>query len=90
MKYLKNKKYNLNYHLKAFSKLIDFTHHSISNIVISFIDLYKNVKKNNEKIFKNRNFLPKEIDILAKEFKNITDKYNLNIFTCCKKDELLR
>ena len=34
--------------------------------------------------------MPKEIDILAKEFKNITDKYNLNIFTCCKKDELLR
>ena len=34
--------------------------------------------------------MPKEIYILAKEFKNITDKYNLNIFTCCKKDELLR
>lgn len=54
MKYLKNKKYNLNYYLKAFSKLIDFTHHSISNIEISFSDLYTNVKKNNEKIFKNR------------------------------------
>lgn len=48
------------------------------------------LRKIMKKYLRIEDILPKEIDILVKEFKNITDKYNLNIFTCGEKDELLR
>ena len=86
---LKNKKYNLSYHLKAFNKLINLIYDSITNVVISFMDLYKNTYKNNEKYLRLEDFSNKEIEILAKEFKKITSNFNIKIFTCGEKNELL-
>jgi len=39
-------KYNLEYHIKAFEKICTILEGYVSNIIISFIDDYKNVRKN--------------------------------------------
>ena len=39
-------KYNLGYHLKSFQRLCELLDGYTSHIIISFIDLYKNVKNN--------------------------------------------
>jgi len=43
-----SKKYNLEYHIKAFGKMCTLLNGYVKNIIISFIDDYKNVRKNKD------------------------------------------
>ena len=56
-----NDKYTVDYHIKAIKKLAEELEGYIEKIIISFIDDYKNVRKN-ERILNYREF--KEIDYL--------------------------
>ena len=76
-----NEKYNLNYHIEKFeyiaSKLNGYTNIS----VFGFLDLY-------DKLIKNKPFLKDAEDgikiIIAKEFKKIASKYNMELRLCSK------
>ena len=81
---LKNNKYNINYHLKAFNKVTSLLKGYSSNIVISFIDKYKNVL-NNMKYLKLIEFNDDELNLLAKSFSEIAKDNEFNIFTCGEK-----
>lgn len=41
-----SKKYNINYHIKAFEKMCQLLEGYVNKIIVSFIDDYKNVRKN--------------------------------------------
>ena len=48
-------KYNIEYHIKAFNKLCSMLNGYVKHIIVSFIDDYKNVRKNNN-ILKIKSF----------------------------------
>lgn len=85
---LKSKKYTINYHLKAFNKLCSLLNGYVSNIVISFIDIYKNVK-NNSKVLNLVDIKENEYDLLAKNFYETSNKFNMKIFTCGEERKFL-
>ncbi len=78
---LLNDRYTTDYHIKAFNKLINELNGYIGNIVISFIDDYKNVR-NNSKFLKLKPITDKDIDYLGYHFGKIANENNINIFTC--------
>ena len=85
---LLNDYYNIYYHEKALEKLLIELKDSISSVIISFIDEYKNTKKNYNylKYHKPSDF---EYSYLANVFNKFEEKYNIPIQTCLE-DELLK
>lgn len=84
----KSKRYTIDYHIKAFNKLITSLNGYVGNIVISFIDLYKNVL-HNKRILKLEEINDDDLNKLASEFGKIAKENNINIFTCGEKMKLL-
>lgn len=74
-------KYNINYHIKAFDKLCKLLKGHVKHIIISFIDEYKNVKKNS-KVLNIKTFNENDFQIIGKNFANIAKKNNMSIQTC--------
>ena len=85
---LKNKKYTIAYHLMAFSKLCELLNGYVSYVVISFIDIYKNVKHNSH-VLNLCDINEDEYDLLARVFYNIANKNGMEIFTCGEKKKFL-
>ena len=84
----KSKRYTIDYHIKAFNKLVTSLNGYVGNIVISFIDLYKNVL-HNKRILKLEEINDDDLNKLASEFGKIAKENNINIFTCGEKMKLL-
>lgn len=84
---LLNEKYTIDYHIKAFEKLCIKLNSKVNKIIISFIDLYKNVK-NNASILKLEEIDDKKIKLLADNFGKIARKYNIKIQTCYEEVDL--
>lgn len=84
----KSKRYTIDYHIKAFNKLVTSLNEYVGNIVISFIDLYKNVL-HNKRILKLEEINDDDLNKLASEFGKIAKENNINIFTCGEKMKLL-
>ena len=84
---LKNKRYTIAFHLKAFNKLLPLIKDSTENIVISFVDYYKNTIKNND--FLNlESFSTSDYKLIGENFSKIAHLYKINIFTCGEKENL--
>lgn len=84
----KSKRYTIDYHIKAFNKLVTSLNGYVGNIVISFIDLYKNVL-HNKRILKLEEINDDDLNKLASEFGKIGKENNINIFTCGEKMKFL-
>lgn len=84
----KSKRYTIDYHIKAFNKLVTSLNGYVGNIVISFIDLYKNVFYN-KRILKLEEINDDDLNKLASEFGKIAKENNINIFTCGEKMKFL-
>ena len=84
----KSKRYTIDHHIKAFNKLVTSLNGYVGNIVISFIDLYKNVL-HNKRILKLEEINDDDLNKLATEFGKIAKENNINIFTCGEKMKLL-
>jgi len=78
-----SKKYNIQYHIKAFDKLCTLLEGYVKHIIISFIDDYKNVRRNMN-IIKSRNFTENDYKEIGINFSNIACKHNMIIQTCCE------
>ena len=85
---LKSKEYTISYHIKAFKKLASEISGSADNVVISFIDLYKNVLNNNDKYLHLEKFKEEDYKLIGEEFFKIASENNLKIFTCGEKEDL--
>lgn len=80
-------RYDIAYHVRAFTKLVETLHDCCERIIISFVDLYRNTKANAQKI----GLLPlREADMIAiaKHFGPIAAKYQLPLQTCAEAIDL--
>ena len=83
-----NDKYNLEYHIKAFDKLCNILDGYINKVLISFIDDYKNVRKNYN-ILKYKTFTDKDYEMIGKSFSNSAKKHNMVVHTCAEVNNLV-
>ena len=84
---LLNDKYNLDYHVKAFDKLCGLLAGYTDKILISFIDDYKNVRKN-YKILKYREFTENDYKTIGTSFSESARKHNIVVHTCAEERDL--
>lgn len=84
----KSEKYTISYHIKAFEKLAKEIKGYTSNIVISFIDLYKNVIKNDAKFIHIQKFSEEDYKEIGENFSRIARENNVNVFTCGEANNL--
>ena len=80
-------KYNSKYHVKALNKLCNLLDGYISKVIISFIDDYKNVRKNYKDIC-FRDFVEEDYKTIGTEFSKIAKEKNITIHTCFEKRTL--
>ena len=83
----KNDKYNLDYHISAFKKICELLDGYVTKIIVSFIDDYKNVRKNMN-VLRIKNFTNNEIKTLALSFSNIAALHNMTVQTCSEYNNL--
>lgn len=80
--------YTIDYHIKAIEGLMIELKDSIEEITFSFLDIYKNVRKNykdiNPKVLKDDDYI-----LLSKRFKELSNKYGIKLKTCFE-DEVLK
>lgn len=74
-------KYNVEYHMKAFDKLCSLLNGYVKQFIVSFIDDYKNVRKN-ERILNYREFTEKDYEIIGKSFSSSASKNKMTVQTC--------
>ncbi len=81
-------KYSLEYHKKAFKRLCTLLNGYIEKIIISFIDDYKNVRKN-KKILNIKPFTTEDYKEIGISFSQIASSNNLTVQTCYEENNLV-
>lgn len=76
-----SEKYNIGYHIKAFDKLCGLLNGYVHKIIVSFIDDYKNVRKN-EKTLNFKPFTERDYELIGKNFSESAKKNNMTVQTC--------
>jgi len=76
-----NEIYTIEYHLKAFNKICSLLDGYVSKIIISFVDDYKNVRKNMN-VLRIKNFREEDFKIIGEEFSKIASFHNMTVQTC--------
>ena len=76
-----SEKYNIDYHIKAFDKLCWLLNGYLRKIIVSFIDDYKNVRKN-EKTLNFKPFTERDYELIGKNFSESAKKNNMTVQTC--------
>lgn len=74
-------KYNVDYHIKAFDRMCSLLEGYVKQIIVSFIDDYKNVRKN-EKTLKFRAFTESDYKKIGTSFSESVKKYGMTVQTC--------
>lgn len=80
-------KYNISYHIKAFERMCFLVKGYVNIIIISFIDDYKNVRKNSN-ILNYRAFTENDYKEIGINFSDIANKYNMSVQTCFEERNL--
>lgn len=81
-------KYTTEYHIKAFKRLCSLLNGSVNKIIVSFIDDYKNVRKN-EKSLKYRPFTENDYKVIGEKFSKIAKENNMTVQTCFEERNLM-
>ena len=81
-------RYNIDYHKKAFSKICSLLDGYVRHIIISFIDDYKNVRKN-EKTLNFRKFTENDYKEIGTFFSEIAKIHNITVQTCSEDKNLI-
>lgn len=77
-------RYPVEYHLRAFEKLCSLVEGCVESISISFLDDYKNVRKNAHELAFHQP-TPEELEAIGKGFAKSAARHHLEVFTCCEK-----
>lgn len=85
---LLNEKYNITYHQKALEKMCRLLEGYVSKIIVSFLDDYKNVRKN-KNILKAKELTKEDFKKIGLSFSKIVQKYNMTIQTCFEEETLI-
>ena len=81
-------KYNVEYHKKVFDKMCFLLNGYVRHIIVSFIDNYKNVRKN-ENILKFRTIKEEDYREIGLSFSKSAKKYNMTVQTCSEVNNLV-
>lgn len=81
-------RYNLEYHKKAFEKMCSLLDGYVKQIIVSFIDDYKNVRKNKQ-ILDIKPFTDNDYKEIGISFSNSAKKYNMTVQTCFEEKNLI-
>lgn len=76
-----SEKYNIEYHKKAFDKMCSLLEGHAKHIIVSFIDDYKNVRRN-EKTLNYREFTEDDYKEIGTNFSNSAKKHGMTVQTC--------
>ncbi len=82
-----SEKYTIEYHIKAFDKLCKLLNGHVEKIIVSFIDNYQNVRKN-EKILNFREFTENDYKLIGENFSKSAKENNLTVQTCFENRDL--
>lgn len=82
-----NNIYSIEYHIKAFERICFLLNGYVKHIIVSFIDIYKNVT-NNMKVLKLSELKEKDYEIIGLSFSKSATKYNITVQTCFEKQDL--
>lgn len=83
-----NDKYTVDYHIKAIKKLAEELEGYIEKIIISFIDDYKNVRKN-ERVLNYLEFREIDYKTLGESISRECHKHHIRVHTCFEKRNLV-
>lgn len=83
-----SEKYNIKYHIKAFDKLCNLLDGYVENFIISFLDDYKNVRKNAH-IIQYREFNEGDFRSIGENFSKIAKSHNMTVQTCFEERNLV-
>lgn len=84
---IKNNKYTIEYHKKAFEKLCRLLNGYVKNIIVSFVDNYKNVERNND-VLNLMEFTDEDYKEIGTFFSNIANLNNMTVQTCFEERNL--
>ncbi len=85
---LLNDKYTIKYHINSFNNMCTLLDGYVKNIIVSFIDDYKNVRKNNS-ILKIKELNKNDYEQIGSNFYLSASKHNMTIRTCAEENRLL-
>lgn len=81
-------KYNVEYHIKAFDRLCSLLDGYVKQIIVSFIDNYKNVRKN-ERTLNFREFTEDDYQRIGTSFSKSANKHGMSAQTCFEERNLV-
>ncbi len=81
-------KYDINYHKKVFERMCSLLDGYVHHIIVSFIDDYKNVRKN-EKTLNYRAFTEDDYKEIGISFSESASKYGMLVQTCFEERNLV-
>lgn len=81
-------KYTLEYHVRVFNRMCQILNGYVSNILISFMDNYKNVR-NNKDVLRYRELDENDYREIGLSFSEIARRYDIKIYTCSEEHKLL-
>ena len=81
-------RYTLDYHIKAFKRLCSLLDGYVKHIIVSFIDDYKNVRKNIG-VLRVKPFDFEDYKTIGIAFSSIANSYNMTVQTCFEKENLV-
>lgn len=82
-----SKKYNIEYHKKAFEKLCSLLDGYVNHIIVSFIDDYKNVRKN-QNILQMKDFTELDYQEIGTSFSRSAKNHGMSVQTCFEERNL--
>lgn len=83
-----NDKYTIGYHIKAFENMCKLLNGYVKNIIVSFVDNYKNVRKNMEYL-KLKEFTSDDYKEIGINFSESARKYGMTVQTCFEENNLV-
>lgn len=83
-----NDTYTVSYHIRAFSRLCELLEGYVSHIIISFIDIYKNVE-NNARILRLQEIKEEDYRRIGESFSEIGKKHGITLQTCCEEQDFI-
>ena len=83
-----SQKYSLDYHIRAFTKLCNLLNGYVNKIIISFLDNYKNVQKN-QCVIKSVSLKESDYEAIGRNFSKIARKNDMTVQTCFEEHNLV-
>lgn len=84
---LLNDRYTTLYHKKAFAHLMDLCGDQVRYVVTSFVDVYKNTRRNMN-VLRLNEFSEQDYQTIGQSFSSIAHAHGAEIFTCAEKHDL--